>query len=445
MDEYNRDATWKIIGKGAAQLLMSERCVRVHELCLSSPGRVRWSPHALRERGREQGVGQAHGAPPPGRCLVPPAYASEPYGTGSLLECLNRHGTAHATAQASPAESPAHPVAQVPMFQSLGCMQRLLLEGGMNLDFQDGCVPAPGCPKFGCFSSSKSPCLLVAVGSRTRSPFDLAFPRRHVRRAVCTSTASIPGTPAAGRSKNKKEPRATRWAARRLLHGHRLQRCRGHPLGHTDPSPAVAWLREGRTALHWAAFYGHRRSVRALVHAGAHGYSEYSHRATSVRRCAHGHQRSVRARIHAGAPLHIKTTGNGLSGRWDSRLGGSARSKRCGRGGPVLLPLPAGSARRCTMLPAMAAPPQRPRCSAPARTYPSRTNTGTLRRAAPRRTADCHQPQCAQGDGRASRTLHERNVRVGGGAGALKAAPLAAASPTPACGRAPLLCSHSAR
>jgi len=59
---------------------------------------------------------------------------------------------------------------------------------------------------------------------------------------------------------------------------------RGYPLGHTDPSPAFALLRDGMTALHWAARHGHQRSVRALIHAGAHGYSEYSHRATSVRR-----------------------------------------------------------------------------------------------------------------------------------------------------------------
>jgi hypothetical protein len=41
-------------------------------------------------------------------------FILKPYGTDGLLECLNRHGTAHATAQASPAESPAHPVAPVP-------------------------------------------------------------------------------------------------------------------------------------------------------------------------------------------------------------------------------------------------------------------------------------------------------------------------------------------
>ena len=81
------------------------------------------------------------------------------------------------------------------------------------------------------------------------------------------------------------------------------------------PPPPFALLREGMTALHWAAYRGHQRSVRAL--------------------------------INAGASLDIQTTGNGLSGRWDSRLGGSARPKRCGRGGPVP---PSVARRKCTPL-----------------------------------------------------------------------------------------------
>ncbi len=59
-------------------------------------------------------------------------------------------------------------------------------------------------------------------------------------------------------------------------------------------SPAVALHRYGCTALHWAARYGHLPAVRAL--------------------------------IHAGASLHIQTNGSGFAGRWDSRLGGSART-----------------------------------------------------------------------------------------------------------------------
>jgi hypothetical protein len=48
----------------------------------------------------------------------------------------------------------------------------------------------PACPKFRIFR--------VAVGSQTRFPSDLAFARlvrRHVRRAVCPSTASTPRLP----------------------------------------------------------------------------------------------------------------------------------------------------------------------------------------------------------------------------------------------------------
>ena len=175
---------------------------------------------------------------------MPPAHASEPYGTGSLLECLHRHGTAPATAPASPAESTAHPVAQVPIFQSLGCMQRLLREGGMNLDFQDGCVPAPACPKFGCFfSSSKSQRFLVAVGSRTRSPSPLAFPRVGAAARAAGGMTEYSEYPhqvpqAAGWSKNKKNPGLPPWAARRVTDGYRL-RGSGLPPGPHRPLPRL--------------------------------------------------------------------------------------------------------------------------------------------------------------------------------------------------------------
>ncbi len=45
--------------------------------------------------------------------------------------------------------------------------------------------------------------------------------------------------------------------------------CRAYPLGHTDPSPAFVFYREGWTALHYAACYGHLPAVRALINAGA--------------------------------------------------------------------------------------------------------------------------------------------------------------------------------
>ncbi len=80
-----------------------------------------------------------------------------------------------------------------------------------------------------------------------------------------------------------------------------------------------------------------------------------------------------------------------------------------GRGGPVpspVPPLPAGS-RRCSMLPSIAAPPQRPRCSAPARTRPSREGYASPRHAArPTATAAAAVPA-----GRQQGNLH--NVRPG--------------------------------
>jgi hypothetical protein len=198
------------------------------------------------------------------------------------------------------AESTAYPVAPVPMVQSIGCMQRLLREGGQDLGFQDKCVPMPACPKFRFFPG--------AVGSQTHFPSDLAFPRlvrRHVRRAVCPSTASIPGTPAAGWSKNKKEngvfPGPQGW-----VREYPATLGRGYPLGHT--SPAFALHRWGSTALHYAARYGHLRAVRAL--------------------------------ISAGAPLHIES--NDRYARWALLCGGSAAgpNRAAGRRGPVPPPMP---------------------------------------------------------------------------------------------------------
>jgi hypothetical protein len=119
----------------------------------------------------------------------------------------------------------------------------------MNLDFQDGCVPAPGCPKFGCFSSSKSQCFLVAVGSRTRSPSPLAFPRVGAAARAAGGMPEYSEYPhqvpqAAGRSKNKKNPGVPPGpkAGYRMGTGYAG---RGYPLGHTDPSPAVCIAQGG--------------------------------------------------------------------------------------------------------------------------------------------------------------------------------------------------------
>ena len=165
MDDYNRDATWKIIRKDAAQLLMSEdafvytNCAhrvkiksdrvhhqlkiesdRVHRPFVSAAEKKEWEKLMVRR--------------PRGSCLVPPAYSSEPYGAGSLL--VSQESAWKRLPRPSLAESNARPVAPVLVVQESCCMQRLLLAGGLDLDFQDRCVPAPACPKFGFFSSSKS-------------------------------------------------------------------------------------------------------------------------------------------------------------------------------------------------------------------------------------------------------------------------------------------------
>ena len=44
---------------------------------------------------------------------------------------------------------------------------------------------------------------------------------------------------------------------------------RRYPLGHTNPSYGFVFHRQGWTALHNAACYGHLASVRALINAGA--------------------------------------------------------------------------------------------------------------------------------------------------------------------------------
>jgi hypothetical protein len=93
MDDYNRDATWKIIGKGAAQLFMSEdafvctNCAhrvkvesdRAHMPFVSAAENREWDKLMVRRPWKVFGASSV--------------FILKPYGTGSLLERLNRHGT----------------------------------------------------------------------------------------------------------------------------------------------------------------------------------------------------------------------------------------------------------------------------------------------------------------------------------------------------------------
>jgi hypothetical protein len=143
--------------------------------------------------------------------------------------------------------------------------------------------------------------------------------------------------------------------------------------------------------------------------------------------------RPVRALSDAGAALSVQSQVRTVHGP----LGGQA----AGRGGPVpttVPPLPAG-ARRCTRLPPEPPPPFSRRCSAPARSRPSRTAASTPQ--------PHGQPLCARADGRATRRIN----RVGIAPSTRRrwrrraAAPLAIASPTPATGCANFAHSTSTR
>jgi hypothetical protein len=134
-------------------------------------------------RRQEHGVGHAQGAPPPEAESLLGSHKSASLPRSSLPE---------STAHSRPAK-----------FHNT---QRLLLEGGRNVNFRGRCAPMAACPSF-CF-------FLAAVRSQTRSPSHLVFPRLvHVRRAVCASTASTQhedpsGTLAAVGSENNDRTRA---------------------------------------------------------------------------------------------------------------------------------------------------------------------------------------------------------------------------------------------
>ncbi len=91
--------------------------------------------------------------------------------------------------------------------------------------------------------------------------------------------------------------------------GHRLRGCRVYPLGHTDPSPAFALHRRGRTALHYAVEHGHLAAVNALIHAGAELDARAADRYAWWALCAAGRRAAESVRASAAAarrstPLH---------------------------------------------------------------------------------------------------------------------------------------------
>jgi hypothetical protein len=288
-----------------------------------------------------------------------------------MLDILNRHGTLPAKAQASP-NLPLTPSRLFP-WSNNGVACRICCMRAVR-------TSASEAGAFPCQPNQSSDFFAVPLA---RKP--LSHPMWRFR-GCCGGTCGgryarvrrvPPSTLAAGRSKSKKEPLGTPWAARPVTGWVPAALCRGYPLGHTDPSPAFALHREGWTALHFAAIHGHLPAVNAL--------------------------------IHAGAPLEIQTNGLG----WALLCNRSAGPNRRGP-----LPPPPAGGRRCSSLPSTAAPTQRPRCSAPAR--PSRAHTGN---AVPHRITPIRFRPTAAGvlqDGRARSTKarEERRVRGGGGAGA---------------------------
>ena len=144
-------------------------------------------------------------------------------------------------------------------------MQRLLHEGEQDLGFRGRCVAMPACPNFRFFRG--------AVGSQFRFPSDLALPRVGAAARAAGGMPEygeypqVPQPPAILKQKRK---RGSPWAARAGTGWAPAALGRGYPLGHADPSPAVAWHRlNGWTALHHAARHGHLPAVHALINAGA--------------------------------------------------------------------------------------------------------------------------------------------------------------------------------
>jgi hypothetical protein len=167
------------------------------------------------------------------------------------------------------------------MVQKLGCMQRLLREGGQDLgipELDNGCVPMPACPKFRFFPG--------AVGSQTHFLSDLAFPRcggtcggryARVRRVP-------PGTPAAGWSKNKNEngvpPGPQGW----VRDGYRLRWVGATLWATPTPPPPLHCTGLGRRRCTWRRSSAIcRPSMRSS--APAHRWTSRTTAPSGVRRC----------------------------------------------------------------------------------------------------------------------------------------------------------------
>jgi hypothetical protein len=153
------------------------------------------------------------------------------------------------------------------------------------------------------------------------------------------------------------------------------------------PGPAVHSF--GRTALHWAAFYGNRRIVRSLVASGA----------------------DVNAQDRVGCAV--------------SACGESAECA-----GPI--PRRRAGTRRCTMPRTMANPTMSPSCCCAAPTGPSGTTTCTaaLRRTAEPKTATAARAQ-AHAEAVGGTESEARAVRGGREPGALRPPPHSPRLPAP--------------
>jgi hypothetical protein len=195
--------------------------------------------------------------------LVLAAHIARAVGSESMLQIPNRHGTAPAKAQPSPNSVP---IPARLSFWSNHCVacRNCCMRAVRTSASETGAFPCQPVQssEISPLPSARKPVLHPIRRSR-------GLVRRHVRRAVCASTASTPRypkPPAILKTKNKTGVPPGPIGGYGMGTGYAG---RGYPLGHTDPSPAFALHRYGCTALHWAAEHGHLPSVCAFINAGA--------------------------------------------------------------------------------------------------------------------------------------------------------------------------------